>query len=46
MGGRKEKEVVEHMNVEELNNKIKRDENIVRTLERLYSLDFPIEVIQ
>ncbi len=40
MGRRKEKEVVRHMTLEELNDRIKRGENTVRRLERLYFIRF------
>ena len=40
MGRRKEKEITKHVTLEELNGKIKRGENTVRTLERLYFIRF------
>jgi putative transposase len=40
VGRKKEKELIKHMPLEELNEKIKRGENTVRILERLYFVRF------
>jgi putative transposase len=40
MGRRREKEVVRHITLDDLNKKIKREEKSVRVLERLYFIRF------
>ena len=40
MGRKKEKELVKHVTLEDLNNRIKKGEKSVRVLERLYFVRF------
>ena len=40
MGRKKEKELVKHVTLEDLNNRIKKEEKSVRVLERLYFIRF------
>ena len=40
MGRKKEKELVKHVTLEDLNNRIKKEEKSVRVLERLYFVRF------